>query len=151
MAKKRHPTNCEIGHIVRQHHPKGWGLVQRKPRHDADGQALPNGNIYCPPLKDRYSLYVYLHEVGHVRHQHIHSGKSLATDPPEWQVEYEAELYAITSMRAHGFAVDDWVMVAARDNVAEQFRQKEPRHDEDVAEYLPALKFAFPKTWRDWL
>lgn len=153
MASKKHLTGLErrIREVVRQHHPRGWRLIERHPRYQSDGQALPPNRIYAPPLRTVYALYVYLHEVGHVRHKHIHPGRATANDPPEWQVEYEAEIYAIKSMRAAGFSVEKYVLDAARENVAMHLDNTFHHPNEDEEAYPEAVKFAFPKTFREWL
>lgn len=70
--------------------------------------------IVCRPIVCRGSLYLYLHEAGHVNLQH---GKYEDGEVPLWLIEYEAEQYAITSMRAAGVAVPREAIVAAKSYV----------------------------------
>lgn len=68
------------------------------------------------PIINRYTLYVGLHECGHAAlHRKDYLGNWLNT--PDWQVEYEAETYAIKAMRAAGVPVPRVCLHDARDYV----------------------------------
>lgn len=140
--------------VAKKYRPKGWKVRERAPRHGCDGMAVAhNKAIYCLPIHDLYSLYVYLHEVGHVRSPgHLYPGPCKPDDLDlGWIEEYEAEIYAITTMRAEGLRVARDTLAAARENVAAYFLEKHDLGDLDHPHFLRALKFAFPANWRDHL
>jgi len=62
--------------------------------HDKRGK-----RIICPPVVSRETLYLYLHECGHVHLGHFR----LALETP--REEYEAERWAMNTMRQEGIAV----------------------------------------------
>lgn len=101
--------------IVRRYKPRGWKVVYRAPVsavaealsiHDAKGK-----RIICPPVIDRETLYLYLHECGHVHLGHF----SMELDTP--REEYEAERWAINTMRAEGIPVPRACLEKARSRV----------------------------------
>ena len=73
--------------------------------------------ITSVPIDNRYGLYVFLHECGHAHLHHKDSHDQWA-GAPEWEIEYEAETYAIKAMRSAGLSVPQKVLDEARDYVA---------------------------------
>lgn len=89
--------------IMRRHRPHGWKVIHRNyvsktaialSIHDAKGK-----RIICPQVVDRETLYLYLHECGHVHLGHF----KLDLETP--REEYEAERWAINTMRSEGIPV----------------------------------------------
>lgn len=145
------PLEAKIREVAQQHAPKGWKIVERRCRHAADGYTWGDAQwgptIYTLPLREPYALFVFLHECGHIWHKHVLPGNPKCADMPMWLAEYEAEQYAIKAFREAGFRVDRSTMEAARENVGHYLTMD----DHDEPGYREAAKFAFPKTWRDWL
>lgn len=127
--------------VVRHRTPKGWKL-REKAYLEAHGKGYAyEAIIECPPIKDRNSLGIFLHEVAHVELNHH------AQDLPEWREEYEADQWAIKAMRAEGIAVPIEFSADSRHSVrchCEKALAKDPdcEIDEEV------LRFAFPDNWR---
>lgn len=131
--------------------PAGWRVRERRTRHGCDGMACyHNLTIYCPKLTTPYALYVLLHEVGHVVSPgHLYPGRTQADDLDlGWITEYEAEMFAIGTMRRAGFRVGRAMADAARAYVAETFEERHDLGDLDHPYFRKALQFAFPLTWR---
>lgn len=142
------PSKIErIREVVSRRKPRGWKLVEKTASKHLDG--LADGftkTIYCRPILTPYALFRYLHEVGHIHCRHTTVPPDDET--PDWQSEYEAEMWAIAAMRAEGFRVTGEMMENARYNVGIHIGVAEQRSDgatidEDI------LKFAFPKSWRN--
>lgn len=145
----------KIRDVVRRRRPRGWRVIERLPRNGAIGMVTQTRHcIYVPPLVDKNALFVFLHEVGHIVNQHLHAGPSLPGDAPGWQIEYEAEHWAIAAMRAEGFTVSREMLAAARQNVRHRVEEALAVGKLDAqldAADLAALKFASPRSWRKWL
>ncbi len=111
-------TKTQIDGIIRRHLPRGWRLRQRPPTPTLWGLTDPyRRRIDCPPLVDRGALFIFFHEVGHVRYRHDfydapHPGHAI----PHVE-EYEAEIYAIKAMRHEGIAVPRKQLRRAKENV----------------------------------
>lgn len=131
----RRPTIARIREIADTHRPRGWEIEERgpvkgdyfKPYHGPNefGETLAFADfeakkIVCPPLVCRSSLFIYLHECGHVHMQH---GRN-ANDVPAWEEEYEAERYAIDAMRSEGVAVPLEAIRAAKRYVRQCIESK---------------------------
>ena len=97
--------------------PKGWKVVMGGTYNSgASGlcdYSVRGGTIYCPFVCDDYSLYVFLHEVGHAK-LHKYSKK------PTHVTEYEAEQFAMKSMRDCGFRVSRTILQGAKRYVREE-------------------------------
>lgn len=103
-------TKERLAAIAKRHRPKGW-----KVRHSwhrfywcsaaADGKTR---TIYAPVLYDVESLFLYLHEVGHVKLNHFTLKLS------HHREEYEAERYALHLLRVEGIPVKHEYVEAAR-------------------------------------
>lgn len=133
---------AKIAAIVKYRTPKGYRVIEHRDPHGGGKAQDEPKTIYCPPLRDRYALGVFLHEVGHVLLGHF------KTDIPTWREEYEAEQWAIKAMQADGVRVPDEIRGAARHNVrchCEKALAKDPDAEID----LEVLKFAFPDSWRE--
>ena len=142
-----------IREVVKVFLPRGWKLVERQFNEEIDGYAHKNTRtIYCIPLKDTYALFVFLHEVGHIRCGHMRKGHNTPLD--DYTDEYEAEMWAINAMKAAGFRVTDHMLENARHNVRNAI-QIEEEHNERAGVYVAVdkeiLKFAYPKTWKEHL
>lgn len=101
-------------HIMNAYRPKGWKIIMGERGSEQRGAGglcdFSNRTIYVPLVCDDYSLCVYLHEVAH---QKLHR---FAKTPTHVQ-EYEAEQWAMLSLRAWGFKVTREILRAAKDNV----------------------------------
>ena len=97
LIRMRHnyePSRDEIGTIARLHKPRGWRIVQsRRVTGLADSETHC---LYVPFLHSCRALYYLLHECGHVHLGHLGKRQDLA----DHLCEYEAEQYAIHTMRA---------------------------------------------------
>lgn len=140
-----------IREVVKVFKPRGWRLIEQPSNGKFDGHADgETRTIRCLPLTDTYALFVFLHEVGHVRCGHLRLGHQKAS----WLEEYEAEMWAINAMRAAGFPVTKEMLHNARDNVANhvmQFEHQNYLQGVHVEIDHEVLKFAFPDCWRDFI
>lgn len=103
------PSYRQIREIMKCHRPWGWRIEERGPllgdEFMSEGRTIAQcffdrKFIYCPDIVCRRSLYIFLHECGHVHHGDHHRD-----DLPLWQIEYEAEQYAIQAIRGAGLAM----------------------------------------------
>lgn len=136
------------------HRPRGWRIRERKSRHGNDGMACINRKtLFCPPLVDPYAFYVLMHEIGHVVLKHkLEPGRTPPEELPlEWIEEYEAETFAIGICRQEGIRVARDTLQAAREYVGNCFLKHHDPSDLDHPHFRKALRFAFPKTWREHL
>lgn len=102
--------------IVRRYKPRGWHLVEGDPGEGLDGYAEsePFGPVICVrPITSPYRLFVFLHEVGHVRMKHLGQRKML----PVHVQESEAEQFAIDAFDREGLPLPKGIFKACRDNV----------------------------------
>lgn len=104
-------------HIMHAYLPKGWKVkMGGSYQPGASGlcaYSVRGGTIYCPFVCDDYSLYVYLHEVGHAK---LHK----TTKKPSHVVEYEAEQFAMKAMRDCGFSVRRAMLDGAKAYIREE-------------------------------
>ena len=122
-------TTIQIDGIIRRHLPRGWKL--------RISQQMKTQFGYTHPAKKeivmyhhvrhwtRWSLMIFLHEVGHVRIKHD-------VDAPAHVEEYEAELYAMYALRHEGIPVPCDGLDNAKRNVR-------VRIHEDEAKGIPIL------------
>lgn len=98
--------------IVKRYKPKGWKIIHRSKAspdalalsiHDAKGK-----RIICPKVVDRPTLFLYLHECGHVHLGHFKLTLETARE------EYEAERWAMNTMRQEGIPVPRQVIKDAK-------------------------------------
>jgi hypothetical protein len=128
--------------IVKRHRPRGYRLVERamKANH---GVTTFERAITCEPIKDRFALFTFLHECGHVHCRHmIHNGK----DAPPWREEYEADKYATEAMRAEGVPIPRKMVALRREILRDLIKAAnvvgDYIDDEDV------LRYAYGRNWR---
>jgi hypothetical protein len=134
---------------MRRHKPKGWTVREYAPGADGRFRDVEDGGramgladlddhiIHCVRVTDRYSLAVYLHECGHAHMKHQTSDSSA-------QDEYEAEIYAITALRAGGVSVPRGYLTSAKEYVGSHAKA-----ESDLQHSEPLLRFAFGKRWRE--
>ena len=143
-----------IRDVARRRTPRGWSVIERKPRNDTIGMVkLRSRVIYVPPLVDEDALFVLLHEIAHIENRHLVDNARDYDAPPCWQMEFEAETWAIAAMRAEGFIVRHDMVAAARLNVRHRLQEAAAtaQLERDLEKVDPAaIKFAFPRDWRDW-
>lgn len=129
-----------IRSVVKRWTPKGFKI-----RDTADPWEVScintNKTIVCPPLVDRYALGCFLHEVGHFILRHFDA------NIPRWQEEYEADQFAMRTMRDEGIAVPAELVTQARYNVRCMI-EKAMLADPDLDVDDNVLRFAYPDNWR---
>ena len=103
-------TQDRINEIVRRHRPKGWRIRESKHRWSWESAAADGvkRTLYVPTLKDDDSLFLYLHEVGHVVQNHF---KIVL---PKHREEFEAERFALHVFRNEGIPVTRHIMKGVR-------------------------------------
>ncbi len=127
-------SQARIDGIIRRHLPRGWKHEQRKTvyLHGENVRGYVEfieRKIITETVKDRETLFCFLHEVGHVRCKHVGIGI------PRYIEEYEAEWYAITAMRNEEIPVPQEELFFAKQNVRDQVRAAE-ENDEDVHQHI---------------
>jgi hypothetical protein len=101
MGKKFNPAKLLA--VAKRYKPLGVRVRFKRGKKLGPAYAiiLPNGEreILSPRPVTREGLFYFLHECGHLvlRHWHV--------DIPVWQQEYEAELWAMATMRREGIPV----------------------------------------------
>jgi hypothetical protein len=102
-----------IRQIVKRHKPRGWRVRESKHRYNVvSGSAhWDKRTLYVPTLKDAISLFVFLHECGHVHMRHFHLTQ------PDHRQEYEAELYAVHVFRSEGIPLSRSLLALAKERV----------------------------------
>ncbi len=138
--------------IMTVHWPHGWVVYERTPI-NSKGQfksvvglvaGLTRPELKIIEVSDvvcRETLYVFLHECGHVNCGHFASDDEESL--PLAQHEYEAETYAINAMRAGGLSVPRKTLKGAREYVRKCI-EEEP----DRIQTKEVLKFAYGSRWR---
>jgi hypothetical protein len=112
-------TQERINEIVKRHRPRGWQVHQSAHRwrwesadaHDTrkiNGKVVSTHLLEVPTLKDDDSLFLYLHEVGHVVQGHF------KLKLPRHREEFEAERFALHVFRNEGIPVTRHIMKALR-------------------------------------
>jgi hypothetical protein len=103
-------TQERIDEIVKRYRPRGWRVRQSRHRWEWKS-ASANYNrrtLYVPTLKDAPSLFLYLHECGHVHQGHF------KITLPRHREEFEAERYALHVFRNEGIPVTKAIMSGVR-------------------------------------
>lgn len=146
----REPPVHKLRAAIDIHLPRKWKLLEHLPNGFyyiyADKcwtQGLTNWDtrtIHCPIIFDRCTLFIFLHECGHIHggHEAVHADNSA-------QEEYEAEIYAREAMRGMGFAVPKLMLKQGRDYVRSWVEQ-----DDVVTFSDDVLKFAYGSKWREY-
>jgi hypothetical protein len=106
-------TKERINEIVKRYRPRGWKIVESKQRWEWSSAAVWSGNrtIYAPSLIDDDSLFLYLHEVGHVRLGHFD------IDIPKHREEFAAECFAFHAFRAEGIPITKLIAEDAKTRI----------------------------------
>lgn len=135
------PKRSALWAVVEQHMPTGWNLEEEVLTGDVVAYCTTAGKrIVCPPIISRSTLFLFLHEAGHIRMSHWGAG---IERPRE---EYEAEQYAIKAMRAAGLAVPRKEIVGAKRYVRQCIEKVDPKWHLELDEEI--LRFAFGREWR---
>jgi hypothetical protein len=90
---------------------------------------------------DRASLFIFLHECGHVHLKHL----TRAVKLPTWREEYEADQYAIAAMRALKLPLPRERLREAKQVLRDDIVKGQHKHEEIDEE---VLKYAYGKNWR---
>lgn len=90
-----------IDEIVKRHRPRGWRIAQSKLRWTWSSARAEwkRRVLFVPTLKDDDSLFLYLHEVGHIVRRHWD------VDLPKHREEFEAEHFAIHVFKTEGIPI----------------------------------------------
>lgn len=99
-------TQERINEIVKRYRPRGWRVAQSRHRWTwSSAKAEPNKRVlYVPTLDDDDSLFIYLHECGHVVLKHFDN------DLPAHREEFEAERFAVHVFRTEGLPVTKLIL-----------------------------------------
>lgn len=126
--------------LVKSLLPAGYTLRVKPLRGSTAGYVAFTRHIRVERIEDRNDLFIYLHEVGHVRCGHIR-GNDMKRD--NWLHEYEADIYAVTAMREAGIAVPREQLAHQKSLVRGLIEaDAEGCHDDAV------LKYAYGREWR---
>ena len=128
--------------IVKALLPHGYELKLRNLKGATGAYAMHVKHIIAPPILDRHDLFVYLHEVGHIRNMHLH--RAVEKVLPAWQVEYEADQYAIEVMRMYRIPIERATMTWHKSLVRTAI-EREKEHD-DIPEKV--WRYAYGSHWR---
>ncbi len=103
-------TQERINEIVKRHRPRGWRVRQSHHRWKWESAEADDvrRTLYVPTLKDDDSLFLYLHECGHVNQGHF------KLKLPRHREEFEAERYALHVFRNEGIPVTKAIMKGVR-------------------------------------
>lgn len=134
MAKPNHLLK-----IAKKWRPRGVTVRFRKDDYliPAHATVLTDGSkeMYVPFPKSREALFIFLHECAHHHLGHLKPGYR----EPMWQMEYEAEHWAMATMRTEGLHVPRSMIAEAKRYVAEC-----AQHDIDRGRIGPNAKVV---TW----
>lgn len=120
--------------IVKRYKPIGWKIVHRSVAstkalalsiHDANGK-----RIICPEVVDRETLFLYLHECGHVHLGHFKLKLETTRE------EYEAERWAINTMRHEGIAVPRKVLAAVKKRLRSHIKEAGGAAEPHIKRYV---------------
>lgn len=125
-------------HIVDKHRPAGYTIHMRKMRVHNGMTEFSRSITIDNALEDRFALFVFLHECGHVHMGHMRHGP----EQPRWEEEYEADQYAIRAMRKAGIAIPREALATHKDILRGLIK------DAGHVDNDKALKYAFGKNWR---
>lgn len=103
-------TQERIDEIVKRYRPRGYRVRQSRHRWKWESAEVCNKKKYIavPTLKDDDSLFLYLHEVGHVKLDHF------KVKLPKHREEFEAERFALHVFRSEGIPVTKAIMIGVR-------------------------------------
>jgi hypothetical protein len=99
-----------INEIVKRHRPRGWRVRQSRHRWEWSSARANSRTrtLSVPTLDDADSLFLYLHECGHVHQDHF------KLTLPRHREEFEAERYALHVFRNEGIPVTKTILEDAR-------------------------------------
>ena len=119
-------TQERINEIVKRYRPRGWRVRQSKYRWTWESAEADNGVrkgirvgprvIAVPTLIDDDSLFLYLHEVGHVTLGHFKHKL------PRHREEFEAERFALHVFRTEGIPVTKIIMKGVRSRLRQHIK-----------------------------
>ena len=105
--------------IAKKYKPRGVFVKFRRDHYltPAHADVLHDGTkiLYVPKLESREALFLFLHECAHHHLGHLKPGYRA----PIWKMEYEAEMWAIRTMRSEGMRVPRAMIAEAKRYVAE--------------------------------
>jgi hypothetical protein len=115
MSKKKYHQ------IAKRYRPVGVKVRFKRPPNLAPAHAkvFRDGTkeILTPRPDNREGLYYFLHECAHLILRHFH------IPMPIWQMEYEAEMWTIATMRREGIPVPHTMLYAAKKYVKDCIRE----------------------------
>lgn len=125
-------TQERINEIVKRHRPRGWRVRQSHHRWKWESAEADDGIrngvrvgprfIAVPTIIDDDSLFLYLHECGHVHQGHF------KIKLPRHREEFEAERYALHVFRNEGIPVTKTIMKAVRTRLCAHIEYDIKRH-----------------------
>lgn len=103
-------TQERINEIVKRHKPRGWRVRQSSHRWTWESAEADNAErtLSVPTIICDVSLFLYLHECGHVHQGHFR------IKLPRHREEFEAERYALHVFRTEGIPVTKDIMKGVR-------------------------------------
>ena len=115
MAKPNHL----LYKIAKKWRPRGVTIRFRKDEYLIPAHATVRNDgskeMYVPFPKSREALFIFLHECAHHHLGHLKDGYN----EPTWLMEYEAEKWAMETMRSEGLHVPRSMIAEAKRYVAE--------------------------------
>jgi hypothetical protein len=146
---KKKPISLKFAHLVKQYKPRGYEL-EEKTMAAYYGLTLNVRKIIVMPITTRHALFIFLHEVGHVKHKHLH----ISNDHPNWWHEYEADQYAIKEMRKLGIAIPRRTLAERRAVLRKYCEAASKKHKTRCVD-VRVLKYAYGaskwrKKYHDW-
>lgn len=118
MRKKRKLSQERIDEIVKRYRPRGWRIRQSQHRWHWESAEADDGIrkgvrigpriIAVPVLIDDDSLFLYLHEIGHITLGHF------KLKLPCHREEFEAERFALHVFRTEGLPATKAIMAGVR-------------------------------------
>lgn len=115
-----------IDEIVKRYRPRGWSIRESEHRWYWESAEADNGMrkgvrvkprvIACPTLRDADSLFLFLHEVGHVRLGHF------KLKLVRHREEFEAERFAIHVFRCEGIPVTKNIRTRIRERLRQHIK-----------------------------
>lgn len=107
----------KIDEIVKRYRPRGWRVAQSEHRWRWNSAESDNAKrtLYVPTLRAGHrsdeSLFLYLHEVGHVVKKHFER------ELTHHREEFEAELFAVHIFRVEGIPVTKYIRETIRERL----------------------------------
>ena len=139
----------QFNEIVRKHRPRGYRLNERKMVANYGLTTLTtfSRTISCEPIVDRFALFIFLHECGHVHCRHMIKNRSGCGAPP-WREEYEADMYAAQAMRAEGIPVPRECVRERKEIIRDLIKEWNAKHEYEHVDDEDVLYYAYGRNWR---